>query len=51
MLSDFTIGALKFAAFCVFVDAALVILKNKEILLREEIREPIMDEIKKQLQE
>lgn len=49
MLSDFTIGALGFAAFCVGVDVALVNLKNRELILREEIHESIMAEIKNQL--
>jgi len=44
MLSFITISALRFATFCLFVETALVILKNKE-----EIRESIIDEIKNQL--
>ena len=33
IFSDFTISAIMFATFCLFVEAALVILKNRELLL------------------
>jgi len=34
MLSDFTIGVLKFSTFCLFVEAAIIIFKEQ---IREEI--------------
>ena len=45
MLSDFTISSIRFATFCLFVEAAVVIFKNREEALRQKNRESIIDEL------
>ena len=47
MLRDFTISAIKFATFCLFVEAALIIFKNREEELPELIIDELSQEIKK----
>jgi len=46
MLSSITISALRFATFCLFVEVAMIILRQK---IQEEIKNRKCEEIKNQL--